>query len=89
MMPPLADPAVLQPAAGPVAVLGLGAMGQGLARNLLRQGWALRLWARRPEALAPLLQAGGDRVATAASVAQALRGCQAVVLSLPDAATVA
>ena len=41
-----------------VSVVGLGKMGSALARRLLDQGLAVRVWNRHPEAAGPLVQAG-------------------------------
>ncbi|OFW18707.1 MAG: 2-hydroxy-3-oxopropionate reductase [Acidobacteria bacterium RIFCSPLOWO2_02_FULL_65_29] len=49
--------------------IGLGAMGAPMVRNLLRHGHAVTVWARRPEALAPLLAAGARSGASPADVA--------------------
>lgn len=68
---------------GPVGLIGVGAMGAGIGRSLRRAGRALQVWARRPEAAAPLVEAGAS---TAASPAALGRACGVVVLSLADAA---
>jgi 2-hydroxy-3-oxopropionate reductase len=49
--------------------IGLGAMGAPMATNLLRHGHAVTIWARRPEAMAPLLAVGATSGASAADVA--------------------
>ena len=41
-----------------IGYIGLGIMGRPMALNLLQAGYSLRVWARRPASLAPLLQAG-------------------------------
>lgn len=43
---------------GPVAVLGLGTMGTGVAGRLLDQGVRVRVWNRTPERTEPLTAAG-------------------------------
>ena len=53
-----------------VGFIGLGVMGRPLALHLLRHGHQLAVWARRPEASAPLLTAGAVPCATAAEVAR-------------------
>jgi 3-hydroxyisobutyrate dehydrogenase len=66
-----------------VAVLGTGIMGAPLARNLLRAGFAVRVWNRtsaKAEALAPL---GGVVCATPA---EAARGADFVLTMLADGA---
>ncbi|EXI80048.1 MAG: 2-hydroxy-3-oxopropionate reductase [Candidatus Accumulibacter appositus] len=51
-----------------IGFIGLGVMGQAMALNLLRGGHRLALWARRPEVLQPLLEAGAVACATPAAV---------------------
>jgi 3-hydroxyisobutyrate dehydrogenase-like beta-hydroxyacid dehydrogenase len=64
-----------------VAVVGVGAMGEPIARNLLRKGFAVTLVRhRRPEPVARL-QAEGARVVDTPAAAAA--GHEVVVLSLP------
>ena len=46
------------PGTGRVAVLGLGTMGAGMARNLLRAGMQVDVWNRTPERAAALADAG-------------------------------
>ena len=46
------------PGTGRVAVLGLGTMGAGMARNLLRAGLPVDVWNRTPERAATLAEAG-------------------------------
>ena len=41
-----------------IGFIGLGIMGRPMALNLLKAGHELRVWARRPESMAPLLEAG-------------------------------
>lgn len=68
-----------------VGFVGLGAMGSGMAACLLRRGWRVRVFARRPEAARALLEAGAQEAASPASLASS---CRLVFLSLPDAAAV-
>ena len=68
-----------------VGFVGVGSMGAGMARCLLRGGWGVRLFARRPEAAAPLVQAGAVAASTLAELGRSTR---LVILSLPDAAAV-
>lgn len=68
-----------------VGIIGLGAMGAGIAHNLLRKGFKLRVHARTPGAEAPFVDAGAG---AARSPAELGRGCDLVLLSLPDAAAV-
>ena len=52
-----------------VGVIGLGAMGAPMARNLLKGGHRVTVFARRQEAMAPLIRAGADGAETPADVA--------------------
>ena len=49
--------------------VGLGAMGVPMASNLLKHGYPLTVWARRPEAMAPLVAAGAAAGTSPADVA--------------------
>jgi 2-hydroxy-3-oxopropionate reductase len=53
-----------------VGFIGLGAMGRPMALNLVKGGHELAVWARRPEAAQPLVDAGAQRSASPAEVAQ-------------------
>lgn len=50
--------------------IGLGIMGRPVALNLLRAGYPLFVWARRPERLEPILQAGGQSCDSPQAVAE-------------------
>jgi 3-hydroxyisobutyrate dehydrogenase-like beta-hydroxyacid dehydrogenase len=52
-----------------IAVIGLGVMGAPIARNLLKGGHAVTVFARRPEAMAPLAAAGARPASSAAEAA--------------------
>jgi len=52
-----------------IGFIGLGTMGAPMARNLLKGGFTLTVWARRPEAIAPLVSAGAMAAESAAHVA--------------------
>src|SRR5688500_5352599 len=52
-----------------VGVIGLGAMGAPMARNLLKGGHVVTVFARRAEAMAPLVSAGATAAASPAEVA--------------------
>ncbi|MEU6091812.1 NAD(P)-dependent oxidoreductase [Streptomyces sp. NPDC047085] len=65
----------------PVAVLGLGAMGSGLARRLLDQGIPVRVWNRTPERAGPLAEAGA-RIAS--DPAEAVAGTSAAICVVAD-----
>ncbi len=68
-----------------IAFLGLGNMGSGIARNLLRAGHSLRVWNRSPEKAAPLVSEGA---VACASPAAAVEGVPLVISSLMDDASV-
>jgi 3-hydroxyisobutyrate dehydrogenase-like beta-hydroxyacid dehydrogenase len=69
-----------------IGVLGIGLMGRGMARSLLRKGHAVRVW-NRTRAKAEELAASGATVA--ATPAEAARGASVVVSMLADPAAVA
>lgn len=52
-----------------VGVIGLGAMGTPIAKNLLNAGHSVTVFARRPEAMAPLIAAGATAAPSPADVA--------------------
>lgn len=52
-----------------VGFVGLGAMGAPMARHLLAAGHELAVWARRPQSVEPLAQAGAAVCATPAELA--------------------
>ena len=54
-----------------VGFIGIGAMGEPMALNLIKAGYALTVYARRAEAAAALVQAGAALAATPAAVARA------------------
>src|SRR5256886_13209065 len=54
----------------PVAVLGIGAMGHGMATSALRAGIPTIVWNRNPEATRDLAELGAEVAATAADAAQ-------------------
>ncbi|MEV5174163.1 NAD(P)-dependent oxidoreductase [Streptomyces flaveolus] len=66
---------------GPVAVLGLGTMGAGLAARLLDQGVQVRVWNRTPQRTAPLAEAGAH---AAAHPADAVAGTSAALCVVAD-----
>lgn len=59
-----------------IGFIGLGVMGSAMAGNLLRAGYELHVWARRPETLAPLLAAGARARLTPAELASR---CEVVI----------
>ncbi|MFF8732630.1 NAD(P)-dependent oxidoreductase [Streptomyces sp. NPDC015171] len=66
---------------GPVAVLGLGTMGAGLAGRLLDQGIQVRVWNRTADRTAPLAEAGAH---VAAHPADAVAGTSAAICVVAD-----
>jgi 3-hydroxyisobutyrate dehydrogenase len=73
------------PGAARVAVLGLGAMGAGMARSLLRAGLPVDVWNRTPERAADLAEAGAVAHADPAGAAA---HTAVVITMLSDAAAV-
>lgn len=53
-----------------VALLGLGIMGSGMARQLLGAGYDLTVWNRNPDKAAPLAASGAKLAATPAAAAR-------------------
>lgn len=68
-----------------VCIVGTGAMGAAMARNLLSRGFEVRVWDRTPEKAAALA-ADGARVSPA--VGDAVRDADAVITMLTDAQAV-
>jgi 3-hydroxyisobutyrate dehydrogenase len=68
-----------------VAVLGLGIMGAGMARSLLRAGLPVDVWNRTPERAAGL---AADGAVAHADPADAVAGAGVVITMLADAAAV-
>lgn len=66
-----------------IGFVGLGSMGLPMARNLLRQGFAVRGFDLKAAAVAALVEFGGTRAATAA---EAAKGADALVLMVVNAA---
>ena len=66
----------------PVAVLGIGAMGHGMAISALRAGIPTIVWNCRPEATRDLAEAGA---VVAESVADAARRAGIVITMVTDA----
>ncbi|MCB1889303.1 MAG: NAD(P)-dependent oxidoreductase [Rhodocyclaceae bacterium] len=59
-----------------VGFVGLGAMGRPMAENVAAAGHTLRVWSRRPESSAPLVEAGATVWASPREMAE---GCDVVV----------
>lgn len=71
------------PGTGRVAVLGLGTMGAGMARSLLRAGLPVDVWNRTPERSAALAEVGA---AAHANPADAVANAGVVITILSEAA---
>lgn len=69
-----------------VAVLGLGIMGQGVARTLLRDGFEVTVWNRTVEKARPFADEGAT---VAESAAEAVAGSDAILSIVFDADSVA
>lgn len=69
-----------------VGFIGLGTMGAPIAVRIMHAGFPLRVWARRTEAMAPLIAQGAVR---AASVADLAAQCDYVGICVLDDAAVA
>lgn len=67
----------------PVGVIGLGAMGMGMARRLVGAGFRVQGYDVRPEAVAALAAAGGQATA---SPAEAARGADLLLVMVVSAA---
>ncbi|MBI2306661.1 MAG: NAD-binding protein [Rhodocyclales bacterium] len=67
-----------------VGFLGLGIMGRPMARNLLKGGHDVVVWARRAESMAPLAEAGATTAASAADVARQVEVVISMVADAPD-----
>lgn len=64
-----------------VGFIGLGIMGRGMARNLLKAGFAVTVWNRTPERMQPLAEAGAE---TAGSPADLAARCDVVITCVSD-----
>ena len=67
---------------GTVGVIGLGAMGGGVARSLLRSGFTVRVCDTRPDARAVFAKEGAQAFELAAEMA---KGCSAVIVLVVNA----
>ncbi len=63
-----------------VGFIGLGRMGSGLAKNLVKAGYALKVYDVNPKAVASLVQVGAQDAASARELA---RVCDVLFTSLP------
>ena len=64
-----------------VGFVGLGIMGQGMARNLLKAGYSVRVWNRTSSRMDPLVEAGATAGASPADVAA---NCDIVIICVSD-----
>lgn len=64
-----------------VGFIGLGIMGSGMAKNLLRAGFSVRVWNRTASRMEPLVEAGADAGESPADVAA---NCDIVVTCVSD-----
>jgi len=67
-----------------IGFIGLGLMGRPMALNLLKAGHQLTVWARRPEAMQPLLAAGAKSAGSPAELAAAVQVVISMVADSPD-----
>ena len=67
-----------------IAFIGLGIMGRPMAMNLIKAGHALRVHARRPEMMAPLVEAGAVACASPKEAAQGADIVFTMVSDTPD-----
>jgi 4-hydroxybutyrate dehydrogenase/sulfolactaldehyde 3-reductase len=64
-----------------VGLIGLGAMGQGIGKNLLKKGFPLAAYDIEPQAIDALVQQGAI---AGKSIAEAAMGSEVVITVLPD-----
>ena len=69
--------------------VGLGAMGRPMALNLIKAGYAMTVYARRAEAMAPLVAAGASTAESPAQVARAADVVFSLVTASADSEEVA
>jgi 3-hydroxyisobutyrate dehydrogenase len=67
-----------------VGLIGLGAMGLPMGRNVLKAGFPLAVWARRPESAEAIVAEGAEWVSSAASLAAEVDVLLLVVTNSPD-----
>jgi 2-hydroxy-3-oxopropionate reductase len=67
-----------------VGFVGLGIMGRPMALNLLKAGHTVTVWARRPESMTPLLEAGAAPEDSPAAVAAVSDVVFSMVADAPD-----
>ena len=64
-----------------IGFVGLGIMGQGMTRNLLKAGYNVRVWNRTASRMDPLVEAGATAAASPADVAA---NCDIVIICVSD-----
>ena len=64
-----------------IGFVGLGIMGQGMTRNLLKAGYSVRVWNRTSSRMDPLISAGATAGASPADVAA---NCDIVIVCVSD-----
>ena len=64
-----------------LSILGIGAMGDAIARRLLSQQYQLNIWSRTPEKLISLAEAGAM---VKSSAAETIKSADTIVCVLPD-----
>lgn len=64
-----------------IGFIGLGIMGRPMALNLLKRGYSVQVWTRRPESMQPVLVAGATPAASAAALG---RNCEVVISMVAD-----
>jgi 2-hydroxy-3-oxopropionate reductase len=67
-----------------IGFIGLGLMGCPMALNLIKGGHELTVWARRPETMQPLLDAGARSAGSPAKLAAAVEAVISIVADSPD-----
>jgi len=67
-----------------IGFVGLGVMGRSMAQNLLRAGYALAVYARRPEAAQSLVSEGASLMASPGEVGRASDIAFTMVTNTPD-----
>lgn len=72
-----------------IGFIGLGLMGRPMALNLLKAGHKVKVWARRAESMAPLLDAGAQGGLSPADVAREAEVVISMVADAPDVEQVA
>lgn len=66
---------------GSIGYIGLGIMGRPMALNLLKAGFELHVWARRPESTQPLQDAGATIHSSLSALAE---HCDVIFLNVSD-----